>query len=250
MTKFATGFLPPATRKLFTKLRGQAALQPFTLIGGTAIALQARHRLSEDLDFAVPADRLPKIVVRRILNDLETAGSSVEDITSLEAVQEHEIAGLDVRDYQQDWAVDGVKVTFIALPRDSGASLLSGATPRKDGCIQVAPLDVLFRLKCLTVADRHALRDVYDLWWLIQHHRCSLADGLAAVRELRGPAVVDHVKARMLDPRYPASDPGLMGLVDRDVSSLPNELAEYFRGQIKEVEIDQVRRRSPGGAPG
>lgn len=40
------------TRALFERSLGASALAPFTLVGGTALALQIGHRQSLDLDLA------------------------------------------------------------------------------------------------------------------------------------------------------------------------------------------------------
>lgn len=60
---FKEEFLPEETGKLWNFLRHHPALQGFVLIGGTALALQIGHRLSEDLDFAYNAVRLPHMRV-------------------------------------------------------------------------------------------------------------------------------------------------------------------------------------------
>lgn len=52
--------LPPATEKVWNFLKEQPALAGFVLVGGSALALTLRHRLSEDLDFVYPDTRLPR----------------------------------------------------------------------------------------------------------------------------------------------------------------------------------------------
>jgi len=44
-------YIPGKTAKLLKKLANLAFIQNYTLVGGTALALQIKHRQSEDLDF-------------------------------------------------------------------------------------------------------------------------------------------------------------------------------------------------------
>jgi hypothetical protein len=43
--------LAPQTEKIFDALSRLECIKPYVLVGGTALALQLHHRLSEDLDF-------------------------------------------------------------------------------------------------------------------------------------------------------------------------------------------------------
>lgn len=51
--------LKPETESLWTFLREQPQLGSFVLTGGSALALQIQHRISEDLDFCTSASKLP-----------------------------------------------------------------------------------------------------------------------------------------------------------------------------------------------
>jgi hypothetical protein len=52
-------FMPEATQKNFARLKDDPRLAGFTLVGGTALALQIGHRVSEDLDFNLFGNKLP-----------------------------------------------------------------------------------------------------------------------------------------------------------------------------------------------
>ena len=43
--------LAPHTHKIFDKVCSLNCIQPFCLVGGTALSIQIENRLSEDLDF-------------------------------------------------------------------------------------------------------------------------------------------------------------------------------------------------------
>ncbi len=51
--------MPMATRNNFARLKNDHRLEGFTLVGGTALALQIGHRISEDLDFNIFGQKLP-----------------------------------------------------------------------------------------------------------------------------------------------------------------------------------------------
>jgi len=51
--------LPAETDRVWRFLEGQSALAGFILVG-TALAIQIKHRRSEDLDLAYPESRLPR----------------------------------------------------------------------------------------------------------------------------------------------------------------------------------------------
>lgn len=51
--------LRPDTQKLWDCLQGSPLMNGFVLVGGTALTLHLRHRVSEDLDFMFAAHRLP-----------------------------------------------------------------------------------------------------------------------------------------------------------------------------------------------
>ncbi len=45
--------MPKATQEIFDRLKDDHRLDCFYLVGGTALALQIGHRISEDLDFNI-----------------------------------------------------------------------------------------------------------------------------------------------------------------------------------------------------
>jgi predicted nucleotidyltransferase component of viral defense system len=63
--------MPPMTKDVFEILQPRKELESFVLIGGTALALQAHHRLSEDLDFWLPADSLNTPVLANLIRALK-----------------------------------------------------------------------------------------------------------------------------------------------------------------------------------
>lgn len=59
--------LRPEATRLFDALAACPELAGFTLLGGTALALQIGHRISLDLDFGYFGQRLPGVALVRLV---------------------------------------------------------------------------------------------------------------------------------------------------------------------------------------
>ena len=66
----ATNKLRPDTAAVWAALEGHQLLKGFILIGGTALTLRIGHWVSEHLDFAYTAPRLPKAQISALLKHL------------------------------------------------------------------------------------------------------------------------------------------------------------------------------------
>jgi len=100
--------LTPKTNEIFQKIVSLECIQPYVLVGGTALALQIHTRLSEDLDFqSWKSHQTQKQEVDwvNIENQLSTIG----------IVQNREIWDFD----HVEFVVSGVKISFYACPKIS-----------------------------------------------------------------------------------------------------------------------------------
>jgi len=66
---------------VFNALAKMQDMAPFTLIGGTALALQIGHRKSLDLDFWLPDKKLNKDSISIMLEKLRKSGFNANLIT-------------------------------------------------------------------------------------------------------------------------------------------------------------------------
>lgn len=147
--------LPAETKRVWEFLKEQPTLSGFVLIRGTALALRIEHRGSEDLDLAYPQRKLPRAALdalRRIAK--ESAFEFLPDDDEA-AIEEFGDSTLDLHDYQQDFLVNGVRVSFFTR-EDHLANVLS---KRPEKGPRVAELDELFKSKCLVSATRSKTRD-------------------------------------------------------------------------------------------
>lgn len=94
--------LAPKTLSIFDSVSTLSCIQNFVLVGGTSIALQINHRLSEDLDFCkwVPTSN--------VTNGIEVKSIEQELQGKFKDVKTNQLS-FD----QVDFFVDGVRITFF-----------------------------------------------------------------------------------------------------------------------------------------
>jgi hypothetical protein len=119
MHKLMLEFMPEATQRNFARLKDDPRMAGFTLVGGTALALQIGHRISEDLDFNIFGQKLPLKAIDGVLDELAVGGSTIESlITSGQKITFKINTSENLDDYIQDYLIDGAKVTFHSCNED------------------------------------------------------------------------------------------------------------------------------------
>ena len=140
--------LPPATKKAFDFLSAQAWLENsgWYLAGGTALALQANHRQSFDLDFFCQKNDFAAI---QILNKF--AGNNDWE-TSFE--EQGTLYG----------ELFGAKVSFIAYP-----FFVPDLEFIKYGMVNILVARDVAVMKIIAISQRGRKRDFFDLYWCAQN---------------------------------------------------------------------------------
>ena len=195
--------LPPATEAVFRVLAAQPSLTPFFLVGGTAMALQCQHRLSEDLDFWLPQGRLSDAAIRPALEAARQQGLDWAFTTPPHQISQFRIlTGERLEQYARDYAVGGVKVQFFAprdgdnhsfIPLKEGAlSHVGSDSERVETAFRIMPLDGLFAMKSHLITRRHRTRDVLDLWHFVRRGR-TIADIVLAAQNESSTASAEHI---------------------------------------------------------
>ena len=181
-------FMPEATQKNFARLKDDPRLASFTLVGGTALALQIGHRISEDLDFNVFGQKLPIKAIDGLLDDLAAGGAEIESLITSEQKLGFKINTSENLDhYIQDYLIDGAKVTFHSRnegdrPKTQIDFLKSApkvAVSEKG--FDVLGIDGLLVMKSIVIYDRVKSRDIYDLMVLTRVYGYTLDDIFAAI---------------------------------------------------------------------
>jgi hypothetical protein len=144
--------LPSATLSLFRQLAKEKYMNRFSLVGGSALALQLGHRQSEDLDFIFDGEKIEPISIKRFIARV---------FPEYRLIREE--AG-----YQLDFLVNGIKLTFFS----TGAVLIPFAvkehTFRYEN-VNITNVDIIATLKLATITQRCTIRDYYDLYYIAKY---------------------------------------------------------------------------------
>jgi hypothetical protein len=179
--KIAAEVMPLATAEIFEEIRENPLLNPFILIGGTALSLYIGHRVSEDLDFITLLPKLPKAVLKELERELERNGHQVEQNVDPTAYDDFQIAGMELADSQQDWIINGsVKLTFFSAETQHVKLLTQSQSEKptiQEGCsgFKIATFKELCRLKATVTASRSKSRDWLDMFILERDHQFGMA---------------------------------------------------------------------------
>lgn len=144
--------LPSGTTLLFQELTKEKYMNRFTLVGGSALALQSGHRQSEDLDFIFDDEKIDAISIKRFIARL---------FPEYRLIREE--AG-----YQLDFLVQEVKLTFFS----AGAVLIPFAVKKHTfqyGNINIASIAIIGTLKLAAISQRFTIRDYYDIYYIAKY---------------------------------------------------------------------------------
>lgn len=246
--------LPLATEAVFRVLATQTLLTPFVLVGGTAMALQCQHRLSEDLDFWLPQGRLSDADLRPALEAARQLGLDWTYATPPDQISQFRIlTGERLEHHARDYAIGGVKVQFFAprsgdnhsfIPLLAGASNHAGAAAgpnRVETAFRIMPLDGLFAMKSHVITRRHRTRDILDLWHFIRMGR-SIADIIQAARNESSAASAEHIISVLRGDQPPdLSDEGFHSLAPTaDIERIRADFCDwtdaYERGLARAIK--------------
>lgn len=238
-----TSVLTDEAKLLFKTLSSSSELEGLTLIGGTALALQIKHRISLDFDFATFEKEIPIYKIDSFISRLKTKGWSINEIVDTNKTSQFKInTGLNLRNFVRDYVVNGIKLTFFAhWKNDKQRQFYSQSNKIKSDKISfsIMGIDGLKTSKVLVLADRVTSRDLYDLMILIKDYSFTIDQAFNLVRQIGHLDDVEHYRAVMtgiipLDK----SDSGLLA-VDIGVTLL--EIYEYFENIFENYDIEQAR---------
>lgn len=140
--------VPKPQRDALNDLAAFAWTKPFRLVGGTALALQYGHRLSEDLDFFTPEP----FDAARIMRALETTGSfALKRRSDFAVTGTWNKALVTFLHYQYPWLARPVMTAQTPMPLSH-------------------PLDIGL-MKIEAISQRGARRDFVDLFFICRREK-------------------------------------------------------------------------------
>jgi len=163
--------LSESAKQIIDPLSKLEILKDYQLIGGTALSLQIKHRLSEDLDFC---QWIPTKHVKYGIN----ANQFHTELKNL--LGKVEMNHIDF--YQVNFLViqPEVRITFyhtdLKKPLTSPLHLC--------GNISMATKEVLGGSKLYVITQRNEIRDYYDIYVLLKDGHASLEDILVQAQSL------------------------------------------------------------------
>lgn len=185
------GSMPDATREVFDFFYSNQTFEKTgaTLLGGTALSLKIGHRLSEDLDFFFFREKLPKQGIKETLQELKEHGFHVENIISQAQVSQARINGIILDDLIQEYAVNGVKLSFGVMSKGGKtrqAYFASQYRKPTEGAFSIPEIDLLFESKAVVLMDRVKSRDLYDLMVLMNDYNYDVSNVIDAIQRIDG----------------------------------------------------------------
>lgn len=252
MHKLMLEFMPEATQKNFARLKDDPRLAGFTLVGGTALALQIGHRISEDLDFNIFGQKLPIKAIDGLLDELAADGSTIESLITSEQKLGFKINTSENLDhYIQDYLIDGAKVTFHSRNESdrpkAQIDFLKSATKVgiSKGGFDVLGIDGLLVMKSIVVYDRVKSRDIYDLMVLTRDHGYTLGDIFAAIDAYQPIRNKDPEHFKGVVTGVIALDKDDEGFSSIHLNVKMDDVYKYFKKLINDYEVKVVQQLRP-----
>ncbi|MFV1984032.1 MAG: nucleotidyl transferase AbiEii/AbiGii toxin family protein [Thiohalomonadales bacterium] len=224
---------------LFNTLFNSSELTGFTLVGGTALALQIKHRLSLDFDFAYYEHALPTRKIDELINRLKSEGLAIHDMTDTTAVSQFKInTGENLRDFSRDYIINGIKLTFFihGKTQQQREYYKHCKTLQSEGMqFKILDIDGLKVSKILLLADRVRSRDLFDLMILVKYHSLTLNKINLFVKTLGHIDDPEHYRA-VLTGIIPL-DKNDEGLKPVNIKSDIKNIYQFFDNLYEEYDI-------------
>ena len=217
MAELKINVLPPAQREIWPQLGDIPG--HFVLYGGTAVAQQLGHRISEDFDFFTGLSFSP--------DELKARLDGFPDSEIHQSLENTLTLSVPAGD-------DAVKISFFG-----GLPLNRVQDPLQAGNgIYVASLPDLLGTKCKTVMDRAHIKDYMDIIAILKETGLTLADGIAAAVAIYGDSFVPIVSLKALSYTSDLS------------AELPDADLAVLHKAVTEVALDNLPAAEPLGAIG
>ena len=211
--------IPEPTAFILKQLSKEKFMSRFTLVGGTALALQLGHRQSEDLDFSFDGETIDGTGIRRFIARV---------FPDYRLIREEKF-------YQLDFVINSVKLTFFS----TGAVLIPfpvKSHSMQSGFLNLADVPVISVLKMATISQRCTIRDYYDLYY-ISKHVLSLAEIFRNTKILVPNLSPITYSETIIYTRDIPEDSMSVHLMPKELITKA-QIADYFITEIRKMKTD------------
>jgi len=211
------------TEEIFSKISKLECIKNYTLIGGTALALQLGHRLSEDLDFCKWRKSKNNLVRinewKQISDELATIGKVEKNILDSNHI---------------DFKVNDVKITFYA---DNEFKEPKGLIKQPFlNNLKIADVKSIGIMKAALMLHRNSHRDYYDIYSILQSG-VSLKDIVYGASDYTEHKLkTKNIIAMLVDSEYVRIDKQFQKLnpvYDFNLIFLEKEISEKVKEMVK-----------------
>jgi len=212
-----TSYMPANTLTVFQGLKSSSFMSQLTLVGGTALAIQIRHRLSEDLDFVSDDEELNVNLIKRNISKV---------------FPNYRIIRQDYK-WQIDLLINHVKVTFFS----AGAVALSfGVKDHSfaENMINIAKAKIIAVLKFTAIAQRNTMRVYYDLYCLSRYH-FSLLELITFTKEIN-PNLSPITYTETLVYTKDIEEEDISSHLSPRENITKDQIAEYFSRELIKIK--------------
>lgn len=220
----------------------------FALIGGTALSIHLNHRLSEDLDFMLLNNNdLPSREIKTLVkkyNGIKIPPNS-KDIEQYNYLS-YDDAIIEIEKEHQRFLINGIKVDFIYRKSNFDEDeILTHETCEKytqNGYISMASVDSIFKQKTLlTLFDRNKIRDMFDLYTLINKGYYSFSDSLQVAEKYRNSYTLGNIEKKLNFKEQSIDDEPLDGLIYEEYLPNYSELKDFFLKELLDYKKKAIK---------
>lgn len=203
---------------IIDKIAELECIKPYLLCGGTALAMQIGHRMSEDLDFMmwrISKTEKPEVNWNAIERELVAKVGEIESFNML---------GFD----QVEFVVEGVKLSFFVSD-----NLSPVAEPIEYmGNIRLADIESIMVMKLEVMLRRMKFRDYYDIYCILREGY-SVHHGIErSLKYSRHRLSTKNVIAMLLGGQFITDDN--FATLQPKYSVTKEEIREYILRKLKD----------------
>jgi len=209
--------LAPHTMQLFHMVTALDCIKPYILVGGTALALQIKTRLSEDLDF------MSWVSSGRQKQEVDWVNIEKE-LSLIGTVDAREIWDFD----HVEFVISGVKISFYASSKFSPVQKPLHVINN----LYMADITAIGAMKMEVLMRRSNFRDYYDIYSILKHG-VDLKTVIQMATKYSGHLLsTKNLLAMLIDHKRFKAD-SKFNLLEPIYSITPEEIEEYIKTQVK-----------------